>query len=240
MSMLTRPSTRRCLFAAAAVFSAGALFAQEGIRYEVTVTNLTRNQRFTPILVATHREGLHLFEAGRPASPELRALAEEGNVAPFIQMLTAMPDRVLEAIHTPPPPPLDRLIRPGGSVSITVRAGGFFDHLSLASMLIPTNDAFFALDNVALPRDPRPAVYFVNAYDAGTERNDEQCGSIPGPLFNECVTASNPDGNGGGAQVGGGEGFVHVHNGMQGTGNFNRSSRDWRNPVAKVTIRRLN
>ncbi len=237
--MLTRQSTRRCLLAAA-VLSPGLVFAQEGGRYEVTVTNLTRNQRFTPILVVTHRDGLHLFEAGRPASAELRALAEEGNVAPFIQMLSAMTDKVQEAVHTPAPPPLDRLIRPGGSVSITVRATGFFDHLSLASMLIPTNDAFLGLDNVSLPRGNRAAVYYLNAYDAGTERNDEQCGSIPGPLFNECVTASNPDGNGGGAQVGGGEGFVHIHNGMQGTGNFNRASRDWRNPVARVIIRRLN
>ncbi|MBI5612909.1 MAG: spondin domain-containing protein, partial [Gammaproteobacteria bacterium] len=49
--------------------------------YEVTVTNLTRGQSFTPILVATHRPGVALFEPGQPASPELAILAEGGDTA---------------------------------------------------------------------------------------------------------------------------------------------------------------
>ena len=43
--------------------------------YEVTITNVTRAQTFTPILVASHRGGVKLFEAGSAASPELAALA---------------------------------------------------------------------------------------------------------------------------------------------------------------------
>ena len=46
-------------------------------------------------------------------------------------------------------------------------------------------------------------------------------------------------GPGGGDMVGGGEGVIHVHRGMQGVGDFNASMRDWRNPVARITILRL-
>ncbi|MBA4177703.1 MAG: hypothetical protein C0505_14275 [Leptothrix sp. (in: Bacteria)] len=72
------------------------------------------------------------------------------------------------------------------------------------------------------------------AYDAGSEVNDELCVPIPGPFFAEC------GGSGGGARPGGGEGFVHVHRGMHGTGDFKSSMRDWRNPVAQVRVRLVN
>ena len=52
-----------------------------GKYFEVTVTNLTRGQQFTPILVASHRAEVKLFKLGSPASPELATLAEEGNTA---------------------------------------------------------------------------------------------------------------------------------------------------------------
>jgi hypothetical protein len=32
---------------------------------------------------------------------------------------------------------------------------------------------------------------------------------------------------------------VHVHAGMHGIGNFIAADRDWRNPVALITVRRL-
>ena len=36
--------------------------------YQVTITNLTRAQTFTPILVASHRKGVKIFELGSAAS----------------------------------------------------------------------------------------------------------------------------------------------------------------------------
>jgi hypothetical protein len=72
------------------------------------------------------------------------------------------------------------------------------------------------------------------AYDAGSERNDELCASIPGPDFFEC------GGPGGGSQVEGGEeGFVHVHSGIHGVGDLVPAERDWRNPVARISITRI-
>ena len=233
--------SRRSLLSALSLLSlwCGIAAAEEGQRYEVTVTNLTRGQRFTPVLVATHEDGFHLFQLGQPASPQLKTLAEEGNTGPMVALLSNMPTVIGEVVSSPPPPPLDRLTGPGKSIILIVRGGGRFDRISVAAMLIPTNDAFFAVDGIPLPRSERPTTVFVPAYDAGTERNDELCSSIPGPGFMECVTPSNPSGDGGGAQVNQGEGFVHIHAGIHGIGNISPAMRDWRNPVAKVTIRRM-
>lgn len=40
-------------------------------------------------------------------------------------------------------------------------------------MLIPTNDAFVGMDSIAIPTEPGTYTYYLNAYDAGTELNDE-------------------------------------------------------------------
>jgi hypothetical protein len=200
----------------------------DGPRFEVTVTNLTRGQQFTPILVASHKQGVKLFELGSPASSQLETLAEEGNTGPLKTLLSAMPE-VRDVTDS------GALLNPGHSVTLTVKTGGGFDHVSVAAMLIPTNDGFFALNGVEGPKGNETLVLFSPAYDAGTERNDELCASIPGPFFAEC------GGPGGGADgVGGAEGFVHVHAGIHGIGDFNASERDWRNPVARITIRRVN
>jgi Spondin_N len=218
-----------------------AEFRNKG-EYEVTVTNLTRGQRFTPILVATHKESVRLFELGSPASAQLRTLAEEGDTGPLAALLASMPE-VKDVVTSTPPPPASNLIDPGESITLTVETSEAFDHVSVAAMLIPTNDGFFALNGVAGPNSE--LTLFSPAYDAGTERNDESCGSIPGPGFIECITPANPDGNGGGAMVDEGEGYVHIHAGIHGVGgelptsNLNPSLRDWRNPVAKITIRRI-
>ncbi|MBI2688527.1 MAG: spondin domain-containing protein [Acidobacteria bacterium] len=237
---MSKTISRRSIFTASASLPLLSIVAagQQRRDYEVTVTNLTRGQRFTPILVATHIEGYNLFRLGEPASSQLRTLAEEGNTGPLVALLSSMTDVIGEVVSSPAPPPLDRLTAPGKSITLTVHGGGRFDRISVAAMLIPTNDGFFAVDAAVLPQSPATITVFAPAYDAGTERNDELCASIPGPGFVECATPSNPSGNGGGAQVGQGEGYVHIHAGMHGVGNMSASMRDWRNPVARVTIRR--
>jgi hypothetical protein len=201
--------------------------AQDGQRYEVTITNLTRGQRFTPILVASHKKGVSLFTLGEPASPELATLAEEGNTGPLTALLLGMPE-VKDVVSS------GGLLNPGSSVTVTVEAGGGFDRVSVAAMLIPTNDGFFALNGVEGPKGNEGLTLFSLAYDSGSERNDELCASFPGPFFAEC------GGSGGGGQpVGSEEGYVHIHAGIHGIGDFIASDRDWRNPVAKITIRRV-
>ncbi len=202
-----------------------AVASEGGQEYTVSVTNLTRGQQFTPILAVTHTSQIGLFSLGAPASPELARLAEEGNTGPLSMLLTAS-GRALD-VQT-----IDGLLGPGETRTFTVRARGHFRRLSLAAMLIPTNDAFFAVNGVQLPSDRRSLVLHRPAYDSGSERNDELCASIPGPSFAEC------GGPGGGMVVGGGESYVFVHAGIHGIGNLIASERDWRNPVVRIAVRR--
>jgi len=200
--------------------------AGDGRRFEITVTNLTRGQQFTPILVATHTNEVNLFTLGTPASPQLARLAEEGDTGPLFTLLVGMSEVKYVAVGA-------GLTNPGQSKTVIVRSSGKFRHMSVAAMLIPTNDGFFSINNVEGPNGDQVLTLFSPAYDAGSERNDELCSSIPGPFFTEC------GGPGGGAKVGGGEGYVHIHAGIHGIGNLDASQRDWRNPVAKITIRRI-
>ena len=195
-------------------------------RYEVKITNLTRGQQFTPILATNHKASVRLFELGQPASAELATLAEEGNTAPLAAALSV--NVGVGSVVTG-----NGLTNPGATTTLIVQGRNGFSRLSVAAMLIPTNDAFFAVNSVRLPRDDDMSTLTVPAYDAGSERNDELCASIPGPNFIEC------GGSGGGAKAGGGEGFVHISAGMHGIGSFKAADRDWRNPVARITVRRL-
>lgn len=204
---------------------------ERSLQFAVTVTNLTRGQTFTPVLVASHREGVTLFTPGQAPSPELAVLAEEGDVAPLTALLLSSP--LVRAVANSGAPP-GGFVGPGQSKIVVVDGGRGADHISVTAMLIPTNDGFFGLNGVRAPRGSEVLSYLSPAYDAGSERNDELCASIPGPFFTEC------GGPGGGAQPAGGEeGYVHIHAGIHGVGDLEASARDWRNPVALITIRRV-
>ena len=204
-------------------------------KYDVTITNLTRGQTFTPILVASHKRGVKLFEVGSAASEQLAVLAEDGDVGPLSGLLHDS-HRVLEVTDS------GRLLSPGESVTITIKTRGRFNRVSVAAMLIPTNDGFFSIQGARVWPGNSARVLFSPAYDAGSEPNDELCGNIPGPVC-----------GGMGASPGeGGEGYVHIHAGVHGisgltepptpsvdsTGGLNSAERDWRNPVARITIQR--
>lgn len=196
-----------------------------GLAYEVTVTNATYGQRLTPLLLVTHEPSVRLFDLGAPASPGLATLAEEGNVGPLREVLDAEPRVNATAAGA-------GLTDAGATTTFTIVGLPNRHRLSLAAMLIPTNDAFVALDSVELPY-VGSVTYVAHAYDAGSEINNELCASIPGPGFPEC------GGPGGGGKAGNGEGFVHVHRGIHGVGDLHPADRAWSNPVAVVRIRRI-
>ena len=211
------------LIALGLIFTAGAHADDSaGNNYEITVTNITRGQSFTPILVATHKAGVSLFTEGSPASPELAILAEGGNTAPLAALLGANVN--VYNVTTIP-----GLLAPGKSVTVKVKMDNGFDHVSIASMLIPTNDGFFALNGVQGPKGKEILTLESPAYDSGSEPNDDLCRNIPGPVCH----------GEGASPHAGGEGFVHIHAGIHGIGNLPAAERDWRNPVAHITIRRV-
>jgi hypothetical protein len=196
--------------------------AQAGSTYEIKITNLAPGQSLTPILAATHSGAITLFLPGTPASTELKMLAEGGDVAPLTALLSGMPATVMQVVSG------SGLTTPGVTTTLSIMGGGTFDRVSLAAMLIPTNDAFVGIDTT-LPVDGEVKVIYAYAYDAGTEVNDETCASIPGPSYPEC------NGPGSGGAPGNGEGAVVISNGIRGIGDFG-TDRNWNNPVARFTI----
>jgi len=203
----------------------GVAFADaETPYYEVTIVNLTRGQAFTPFLVATHKPGVEIFALGEPASDELALLAEGGDTKPLADKLLSMPE--VGYVETS-----EGLLDPGDSVTVTIpflkSPGGIFNKVSLAAMLIPTDDAFIALNGVNGPIG-KMTMYMAPAYDSGSSVNGEMCADIPGPVCGG--TGWTPED---------GEGYVHVHAGIHGIGDLDASEFDWRNPVAKVTIKRV-
>ena len=199
-------------------FAAGPEFG-----YRVTIVNVTPGNQLTPVLAAVHSPGAALFELGEPASEELATLAETGDTAPLEGLLGAL-DVVSSAATTGGP--TNGLTFAGETVEFEISASPYREVLSLAAMILPTNDAFVALDSVRLPRYGSHT-YRALGYDAGSEADDELCENIPGPTCGE---------DGGGEE---GEGFVHVSNGIHGVGDLPEEIYDWRNPVAKVTVTRV-
>ncbi len=194
--------------------------AQEAGTYMVKVTNLTPGQSFTPILAATHSGEMSIFLPGTQASMGLESLAEEGRTM-MLEMALDGNSSVMAVEMTM------GLTTPAVTKEITIMGGGGYDRLSLVSMLIPTNDAFFGVDT-SLPAYGETKTVYAYAYDAGTEMNDESCASIPGPHA-ECGGMGTHDAGGAG------EGAITISNGVLGHGDFDRSY-DWKNPVARITI----
>jgi hypothetical protein len=202
------------------IFASSAASADDdGRMYEVTITNLTHSINFTPILVASHRKGVMIFEAGSAASSELTAIAEGGNTAPLAAALSA--DEHADVQNS------GGLLGPGESVTVVVRTDEDARRISVASMMLPTNDGFIAIQNIKAPKKGSKTVYSPG-YDAGTEPNDEVCANIPGPTC---------QGEGPSPEVDG-EGYVHINRGIHGIGDLAADVYDWRNPVAKITITR--
>ncbi|WP_456374985.1 spondin domain-containing protein [Thiolapillus sp.] len=190
--------------------------------YQVTITNLTQAQSFTPILVATHKPGHPVFTPGQAASSDLEAVAEGGDIGPLRATLDAY-GSVHETVAS------DGLLGPGESVTLMLNGSRKYRYLSLVSMLIPTNDAFIGISGVKMPKKKNnPSMIFVPAYDAGTEVNDELCANIPGPVC-----------GGSGMSAANGEGFVSIHPGIHGVGDLSAGTYDWRNPAALVKIERM-
>lgn len=201
-----------------------------GRKYEITMTNITRGQIFSPPVVISHKWGFQLYELGTPAADWLYPLAEDGLTDPLTDHVSGL-QSVLDYDVAPGP------VLPGGSATLYVVAKGSFKYISVAAMLVSSNDAFLALTNKRVSRFGKTTAHAV-AYDSGSEANSENCASIPGP----------PCGNGGVRDTAEAEGYVHVHAGIHGIGNLTPENHDgienltpenhdWNNPVAIVTIR---
>ncbi len=188
--------------------------------YQVTVTNITKGEAFTPRLAITHSAG-KLFTLGEPALPELATIAESGNVMPLMETLESYPDAV-EGMKVG-----DGLLMAGESQSLEIE-GSPGSLLTVVFMLVPTNDGFSGVNAVTLPAEGS-MTWHASVYDAGSEPNDELCSHMPGPVCNGV----------GPSPEAGGEGYVYIHPGIIGHGDLPPENHDWNNPAAVITVTKM-
>ena len=217
------------------IFLINNAFASRLSTYEVTVTNATNNVTFTPIFAVTHNlSATPLFEIGQPASVQLEDLAEGGSPFPLETLYDAQRNTVVEIATAAGTPADGPFTNAGQSATFQIRAHRGAEYLSIAAMLLPTNDSFMALNAVRLPSQRGDSVTFeALGYDAGTELNDQLCFNIPGP---QCDGTANGEGTNPNRNDRGD--FVHISSGIHNTGDLTPEAYDWRNPVAIVTITR--
>ena len=201
--------------------SAAAQAEDETTLYRVTITNLTRSQILSPPVVISHSGKYRLFTAGNPATPELAALAEDGDPGPLTDQLKTLPSVFDYRVA-------GGGIMPGASATVRVNTKKGFRLISALAMLVTTNDAFMAAQGVQT-NQWRKVVVKADAYDAGSEVNSEDCDFIPGP----------PCDKGGVRDTEGAEGYVHIHSGIHGIGDLEPADFDWRNPVATIMVKKV-
>jgi hypothetical protein len=204
---------------------AAAQFPISGTMYRVTITNITKGQIISPVVVATHvQQAAPFWTLGAPASDELRQVAEDAVLDPLIAELGSLAEvldiKTITGVNGP--------ILPGETASVDLEVTGPYRWVSAVGMLVTTNDAFTGLNGVLGPNFGTGTV-LSPAYDAGTEANTELCADIPGP----------PCGNPGVRVTEGAEGYVYISPGISGEGDLTSSGYDWHNPVARFTIERL-
>ena len=207
--------------------------------FNVRITNLSNGIYFTPFLVAAHPEGSSLFITGQPASANLQAMAEGGDISGLVADLQGLGATIAEN-------PAGGLLAPASETDVDLNTDGTSnDRLSIVAMLLPTNDAFAGLNAIMIPTDPGTYVFDVPAYDAGTEANDELItgGGAPGAAG----IPADPGGLGGtggsGAATADANPNVHIHRGTLGdlnptggTSDLDSSVHRWLNPVIRVVI----
>ncbi|PIQ51143.1 MAG: hypothetical protein COW02_15940 [Comamonadaceae bacterium CG12_big_fil_rev_8_21_14_0_65_59_15] len=195
----------------------------------ITMTNLTAGQPISPVMVALNT-GATAWSAGAVASTALEKLAESGDASALAASLAAAGG--LGAANGKAP------IGPGASESIELSFNAnAAAKLTLAGMLVNTNDAFTGLAAVSVGglAVGEQLTQQLAAWDAGTEANDETAATIPGP-------------------AGGGEGFnaarsdglnlIRVHAGVVSADDglatsVLKSTHRFDNPVLGVLIERI-
>lgn len=211
---------------ASAVTSPSEHRSHESVRkYEITVENLTpatgpgASQPFSPPVLASHRRGLHVFRPWRFATEEMILVAEDAKNGPLVDKLGG--SRHVHAVVVG-----GGVILPGESASYEISTSHDQQFLSLVFMLVNTNDGFSGVDGLRPPRHGSRS-YYLPAYDAGSEQNTELAAHIPGPCCGSELVGPDEHKR------------IRHHRGILGVGDLDASTYNWADPVAKLTITRI-
>lgn len=200
-----------------AALPAGAGAAPTPLTYRITVTNLTPSD-LTPIAVVAHDRRTTVWRTGRRASRGLAELAQDGRTSRLLSEARGKPG-VRRTISAP-------RVAPRRSTTFRLRTTTAARRLTLATMLVCTNDGFTGVSSRELPlRNGKPgrATWTVSAYDAGSERNTESDAHVP------CLGA-----HGVGIST---RSSVKRHPGVSGRGDLSRATHGWGRYAARITVR---
>ncbi len=203
--------------------------------YDVTIENLTTGQVFSPGVIATHTMQASVWEPDAPASEGIRLIAEDGAEATAVTDLSGAAG-VYAVISTLAP--INRIGGPAGlptSRTFRIAASANANRLSVAVMLICTNDGFTGLAGVKLPGGFNVESHLVGAWDAGSEQNNERFNQIVDACQMAGPVSAPPDGNGRVAT----SGVIARHANITGVGDLSVALHGWRFPVARITVRRV-
>ena len=204
---------------------------------DLEITNLTHGLHFTPVYINAHASGEHVFQSGESATPALQAMAEGGDIS----LLSAAAVNGSVSSENP----ASGLLAPSTSTHVMNLDTGINTHLSVVAMILPTNDGFVGLDGWEIPETAGTYTVYLNAYDAGTEVNDEIINGMGSP-GNAGIPAA-PGGDGGtdatGVTDSESNSTVHIHRGNVGDTDTDAGISDvdsrihrWLNPVAKLVV----
>ena len=196
--------------------------------FEITLTSLTTGppggQIFSPPIFATHTSAANLGMVGQPANPALVTLAETGAVSGLLALAGAVGANTAVA---------DGLVHPGQSVTVRLTGNAMNNALTVAAMLVSTNDGFILGSTPLYDEDGMPVSTTLDliAFDAGSEENTELASDIPGPT---AALEENPGATNARAPTE--DGVIMPHPGVQGIGDLPKAFLGWTEPVATLTI----
>ena len=225
-----------------AALAAASLFSNSvanATQFNVRIDNLTNGIWYTPFLIVAHPDGTSLFTTGQPASLSLQTMAEGGDISALMADAQAMGATIAAN-------PAGGLLAPAMSANADLNTDGTANTLlTVVAMLLPTNDAFAGLNSVVIPTDPGTYVFYLPAYDAGTEANDELItgGGAPGAAG----IPADPGGYSGtgGTGVAGADANTNVHihrntlgdtDSVAGASDLDSRVHRWLNPVVRVIV----
>jgi hypothetical protein len=228
--------------AAAAMAATPAAEAKRADTFEVTFTDLTGGQPLTPAVAATHRGKNELFNVGDAASFGLKEIAENGNNTPMLSRLASDGDvsDFLEAPGGPLVPagsPGDAMFDQSTTSTITADRGA--RRLSLAAMLICTNDGFTGVNSLRLPSKVGGSVTVETmAYDAGTEANTEDFADMVPPCQALIGVSTGEPGTGQSDPALATSDVIRHHTGITGRRDLVPAVHGWdvSAPVARLTV----
>ena len=230
---------RKLLFAAACAVGLAAMQTANAVDFNVQITNLSNGIYYTPFLVAAHPDGTSLFTVGQPASANLQAMAEGGDISGLSTDLQGLGATIAEN-------PAGGLLAPATSTNVDLNTDGTSNTLlTVVAMLLPTNDAFAGLNAVPIPTAAGTYVFDVPAYDAGTEANDELItgGGAPGAPGIPADPGQLSGTGGTGAAGADANPNVHIHrntlgdtDAMGGSSDLDSRVHRWLNPVIRVVV----